>query len=153
MKMFENVDKMWRHNANDIIGNVEMWDAGPASVAVATNVDVVWTSMCCNNMFHISVYAYLLCAMRERCANKQSHTAAHSDSIAHTIYTPFPHSPIPQPACAYRYRQERPGRAPQARPPGPRPHRLKGPCPAAPPGKQGRQAQSPTAPPRPQGSA
>jgi hypothetical protein len=54
-KMCENVDKMWQHNANTI-GNVEMWDAGPASVA--TNIDVVWTSECWSNMFHISVYAY-----------------------------------------------------------------------------------------------
>jgi hypothetical protein len=53
-KMCENVDELWQHNANTI-ENVEMWDAGPASVA--TNVDVVWTSKCWKNMFHISVYA------------------------------------------------------------------------------------------------
>jgi hypothetical protein len=33
-----------------------MRDAGPASVT--RNVDVVWTSKCWNNMFHISVFAY-----------------------------------------------------------------------------------------------
>jgi hypothetical protein len=38
----------------NILGNVEMWDVGPASVA--TNVDVVWTSKCWINTFHISVH-------------------------------------------------------------------------------------------------
>jgi hypothetical protein len=54
-KMYENVDETWQHSSANIIKNVQMWGARPASVA--TNVDVVWTSKCWNNMFHISAYA------------------------------------------------------------------------------------------------